>query len=356
MSSLHPSKSYGDRRKYRIDADDQLLGKDFMIPSNFDAGPTVAMARREGVRFPPIPQVVFVVVLVIAGLFLGVYRGTVTRRKTPSQHYPAVNRFCRTYLKVLREEGITGAENRQLMANLSPFVRANVQDAAESLVKVDLSSLVFVRLVRQGKPGGGLADESEQPARATYQVKIGDAWHGVELELDSWRKPTQLRSVTIEPLTIDAKSRHAFRLEGKPLGNFVILGIAIIVPLFSIYVAILCLFQPVDTRLWAQYAWLIFIMFGIGHLSINWTTGQLSARPAAIRFPVARIFRPDGFSAWYLTISCPVGALLYLRKRQSHRLQRAKELAARGMSSPATPEAVSAGLGTHEPSPPNPGN
>ncbi|MFO0946467.1 MAG: hypothetical protein U1D30_11040 [Planctomycetota bacterium] len=307
-----------------------------MIPSNLDAGQTEPAARQETVR---VPQVLFVALLVVAGLYLGIYRGTYTRRKTPSQNYSKVNRLCRTYLKVLAAEGITGVENRQLMVSLSPFARANLQSAADHLAKSDPASLMFVQLERRTQPGGSSVD-SEEPAEATYEVKTGEIWQRVELEVDNWRKPTRILALNVEPVPEGVQSKNAFRIEGKPLGNYVILGIAVIVPLFTLYVVILCLFEPVDTRPWAQYAWLVFILFGIGHFSINWTTGTMSARPASIRFPVARVFRPDVFSNWYLTVSCPVGALLYLRKRQTQRLQRAKELAAQSLASTSAKELV----------------
>jgi asparagine N-glycosylation enzyme membrane subunit Stt3 len=64
-----------------------------------------------------------------------------------------------------------------------------------------------------------------------------------------------------------------------------------------------------------KWLWILFILFGFGKLSINWTTGQWGVMVLA-----AQLFSASAaaayFGPWIVSVSLPVGAVLFLIKRR----------------------------------------
>jgi len=72
--------------------------------------------------------------------------------------------------------------------------------------------------------------------------------------------------------------------------------------------------------------WGLFILFGIGKVAVNWTTGQWEASPLALQlFSASAGASLNG--PWVFAVSLPLGAIVFLLRRQSIQAAFAKRAA-----------------------------
>lgn len=62
-----------------------------------------------------------------------------------------------------------------------------------------------------------------------------------------------------------------------------------------------------------DWAWIIFILLGIGKISINWATGEWTIVPLSIQ-----LFSVPAFAAfngpWIIAASLPLGAIMFIAR------------------------------------------
>lgn len=116
----------------------------------------------------------------------------------------------------------------------------------------------------------------------------------------------------ITPIADSLENINRFTLTGKNALQYGVLSLAIIFPLFILYALVICIRTKIEKRKWL---WIIFVLFGIGQLAVNWTTGQWSLDPLQFQLFGAGAFSPL-FGAWTLSVSLPVGAIVFLLRRK----------------------------------------
>ena len=105
--------------------------------------------------------------------------------------------------------------------------------------------------------------------------------------------------------------KSGFELEGKSAKHYVILAAAILFVLISLVALIICI---VERGLRRKWAWILFIIFGFGQLTLNWSTGETSFSLLSIHLFSAGT-TADLYGAWMLFVALPVGAVWYLVRR-----------------------------------------
>jgi hypothetical protein len=104
-----------------------------------------------------------------------------------------------------------------------------------------------------------------------------------------------------------------FVLEGKPLASYAFLAAMAAVLATSLIALVQCIRTRGIRRKWL---WVVFILFGFGKLSLNWATGAFVLTPVAIQILSASAFRSAWIGPWVLSISLPLGAILFLARRK----------------------------------------
>ena len=61
-----------------------------------------------------------------------------------------------------------------------------------------------------------------------------------------------------------------------------------------------------------KWLWIIFILVGFCVLSLNWSTGEVAIQIVTIRVPVVTPGRAGPYAPWTLTVSVPLGAIVFL--------------------------------------------
>ena len=106
-----------------------------------------------------------------------------------------------------------------------------------------------------------------------------------------------------------------FTLSGKPAFSYIFLILCVLVPLFIVTTFIVMLLTKMTIKkkiIWA----LLILLLTLPRLIINWDNGQLDFNLTSIHLVSAGFNRPTLYSAWNLSFSIPVGAILFWIKRK----------------------------------------
>ena len=104
---------------------------------------------------------------------------------------------------------------------------------------------------------------------------------------------------------------NALTFGNKSALHFVMVLLAVAVFGFVVATLITAIRTKIPKRKWL---WIIFIIIGVGQMSLNWTTGELSFAANFNLFAVGMVRR--GLGPWILQIGMPLGAALFWwRKR-----------------------------------------
>ena len=124
----------------------------------------------------------------------------------------------------------------------------------------------------------------------------------------------QLYSLNANELTESLQKANAFTFERAGVQHYLFLVCTITVPLFIIVTLVACVRTKMRRGKWI---WIFFILFGIGQLSINWSTGEMFVKTFNFQLLGSGTLRASAYSPWFLMFSMPVGAILFwiLRNR-----------------------------------------
>lgn len=146
----------------------------------------------------------------------------------------------------------------------------------------------------------------------TYEYQFGDTFVLANVATKTRNGVTTIIGFHVEPLSTSLEVRNRFSLAGKTALQYGVLAAAIVVALFTLGVLIVCIRTKLKGRKWP---WVLFILFGFGKLSVDWFTGKW-----AISVLTAQLFSASAtagyFSSWIVSVSLPVGAVVFLLKRR----------------------------------------
>jgi hypothetical protein len=123
-------------------------------------------------------------------------------------------------------------------------------------------------------------------------------------------RPAEIAGFDIRAFPTAALAASRFSLAGKSTMQYFLLGLAMAIPLMLV-VALAALARDRRTR-W-KWLWTPFIMIGLTRLSVDWSTGAILFTPFTLTPLGAAVGRgPLDIAPWVVSVSIPVGALIYL--------------------------------------------
>ena len=159
--------------------------------------------------------------------------------------------------------------------------------------------------------------------RLTLEYAYPDSkWLLVSTVLERRNGKLLLAGIHFQPLSQSLETTNRFTFEGKGPLHYVVLALAILVPLFVLYVLVVCAKARPLKRKWL---WLIFIALGVVQFSLNWTTGTWELKPLSLSLLGAGFWQAGPSAPVILTIALPLGAIVFLVKQ---RVRRRSEAAA----------------------------
>ena len=149
----------------------------------------------------------------------------------------------------------------------------------------------------------------------TLEYEFSDTWLLVNIAIKRLNGASTITAFNVTPIADSLESVNRFSLEGKSSMQYLMLALALAAPIFSLYVLVLCLRTEGQRFKWL---WAIFILFGVGSLSVNWTTGELAFRFLTVHVPCASMTAVPAYGPWVIAVSLPLGALLFLARRSTN--------------------------------------
>ena len=125
---------------------------------------------------------------------------------------------------------------------------------------------------------------------------------------DAWRVDG-FRAVRVTAASVRAAGEQAaaarFTLTGKSPAHYLILAGAVLS-------AMLCLVSAVVAGFRRRWAWMILNLFGVGQLTLNWTTGAVVFQPIYIAIFGAGFLKGIGpADPWWIMAYFPIPAILF---------------------------------------------
>jgi len=155
----------------------------------------------------------------------------------------------------------------------------------------------------------------------TLEYEFSQTWivANVILETKAGSNKVWLAGIHVWPLSQSIEETNAFRLKGKSPLQYIHLALAIFVPLFTLFTAIVAGFSYIPRRKWL---WIIFILVGFGQFNLNWTTGQTGFVLLAFEL-LGAMYGQSGFAGpVIISVGVPLGAMLFWRRRSRWRAER----------------------------------
>ncbi len=159
---------------------------------------------------------------------------------------------------------------------------------------------------------GVFSNGTRHRSNLTYQLEFPHSWYTAGVVIETNVGTRKAFGLQLKKLPASLAEINALTLKGKSFIHCLALLSGIGVPIFILYALIQC----VRTRVKWKWLWIPFILIGIGSVQLNWTTGQLGLQPLALHIPGAAIGRSGLYGPWILSVSFPLGAILFLRKRR----------------------------------------
>ena len=125
-----------------------------------------------------------------------------------------------------------------------------------------------------------------------------------------------VNGVNVTPLHNSLENINKFSFLNKPFLNYLILFLAVLIPIFIIYTFIIFIRTPIKKHKWL---WGFFILIGIIKFTLNWTTGYLHINLLSLNLLGSGFFYGNKFSPVFISIGLPIGAILFwLKKRKDN--------------------------------------
>lgn len=151
----------------------------------------------------------------------------------------------------------------------------------------------------------------------TLQYSYPDQWILVDVQQSKSDQGVMVTGINVQPTRDALENFHEFRLADKGAVHYLVLALAVVVPLLVILALVLCIRTP---KLKAKWLWVLFILPGFTQLTLNWTDGSLVFTPYAVQLLGASIFANSPYTPWMLSVSVPVGAIVFLSMRRFGKL------------------------------------
>lgn len=155
---------------------------------------------------------------------------------------------------------------------------------------------------------------SEWHGTYTFELQFSTGWALAEITLIKSGDEITIGGIGGQLTETSQKEINKFSLFGKSIFHYIMLMLAVLLPIFILVTVYFCIRTPIPKRKWL---WVIFILIGIGSISINWTTGQLGLKLFLFRLLSVSAVASSSIAPWVLSVSVPLGAILFWIKRES---------------------------------------
>jgi hypothetical protein len=149
----------------------------------------------------------------------------------------------------------------------------------------------------------------------SFEYHFSDGWALANVVLKKSGDNLSVVGFNVYRTAASQKELNKFTLIGKTALQYLVLIMAVATPLFTLLTTYFCIRTPMPKRKWL---WILFVLVGIGSISVNWTTGQFWFQPVSIKLFSASAMAAGPFAPWIISASIPLGAILFSFKRKRY--------------------------------------
>jgi len=251
-------------------------------------------------RFPGLLLIVMIVLLA------GCDQASMMKKMTP----PEAESTARGYIDLLRQNrfeeiekdldsSVRTADSRNMLATMAKMIPAQ---NPQSIKVVGKHVNVFHR------PN----DPETTTTNMTFEYQFPSKWLLINVATQKKEGILTVVGFHVNPIPDSLENLNKFRLVGKSPLQYSVFVLAILIPLFSLYALIQCIKTKIEKKKWL---WVLFVLFGLAKISVNWTTGQWGVTPLAFQLFGAGAFAPP-YGPLIISVSLPLGAIIFMLKRK----------------------------------------
>jgi len=161
--------------------------------------------------------------------------------------------------------------------------------------------------------------QSGKSTQLTVQMELSTGWFVGTVVTTVEGETRKIAGANFESIPDSLEKLNALNLMQRPLWAQMFLLIVVAVPLFTLYVLVLC----IPTKLTRKWPWILFILLGVMTLRLNWSTGGISFQLLSVQLFGSSCLRSGLVGPWIFGLSFPLGAVLFLVKRRRLKAQAA---------------------------------
>jgi hypothetical protein len=218
---------------------------------------------------------------------------------------PAEQSAARHYIDLLRQERYEAIEAAMDPTIGGPSLHGTLVSMAALIPAGEPTSVTLVGANRMKASGS-------ETVNLTFEYNFSGKWVLANVATKRDGGPTTIVGFHIYPQPSSLEQQSKFVLGGKSAFQYLVLGLAIILPLFTLLALVICIKTKLKGRKWP---WVLFVIFGIGKFALNWTTGQWGYSLLNIQLLSAGAFAPL-YGQWTIFLSIPAGAIVFLVRRK----------------------------------------
>jgi len=189
-----------------------------------------------------------------------------------------------------------------------PVLHQSLEEMAELLPPGNPTSVKLVG-AHTVKSGG------QTQANLTYEYEFPGKWFLINVATRKAGYGTSIVGFRVQPAVQSLEDQNRFTIAGKSAIQYLVLVLAVVVPLITLYALVQCIRTPFAGRKWP---WVLFILVGVGALAVNWSTGEWAIDLLRVQLLGASAVAPL-YGPLTVTVSLPLGALVFLARRKSLR-------------------------------------
>ena len=215
--------------------------------------------------------------------------------------------FAKNILSNLKAHNYT-----EVKRNLNPQILTD--DVDSNLVKA--SKLFPTGNILSIKPIGyrNFISGRDYQATLSFEYQCTNGWAVASITLSKNNNSFLINWIKINQFKKSQEEINAFSFSHKSFGHYLFLLFAILIILFEAITIITLIKTKVASKKWL---WFIFVLFGFCGITLNWTSGEIGFQLLTLRILSVGIISSSPYSPWFLSISFPIGAIIFWFKRKS---------------------------------------
>lgn len=239
---------------------------------------------------------VLVLVMLLAGCDPQAWMDRITPKDASEQ--------ARTFVAQVAARDFEGAETKLADELREPDTRAKLEAVANVFPPGAPTTvrLVGVNARTQGDNG---------TYSLTFEYSYPQRWILANVVMQRQQGRLSVVSMHVNPLAASLEQTNRFTFVDKGIRHILFFVLALAIPLLILYALVACIRTQMARRKWL---WIVFILFGVGQFTLNWSDGSMQMRLLSVELFGAGFMRPGVVGPYILSVGLPLGALVFLWK------------------------------------------